>query len=77
MAVLLRRAITGQRLRTPAELEALRQLARRADPALGAPGALPRPELNAAPGVQGAIWVLRFRHDMLKELDDDYDHLRA
>jgi hypothetical protein len=77
MAVLLRRAITGQRLRTPAELEALRQLARRADPALGAPGALPRPELNAAPGVQGAIWVLRFRYDMLKELDDDYDHLRA
>jgi hypothetical protein len=77
MAVLLRRAITGLRLRTPAELEALRQLARRADPALGAPGALPRPELNAPPGVHGAIGVLRFRYDMLKELDDDYDHLRA
>jgi hypothetical protein len=76
MAVLLRRAITGQ-LRTPAELEALRQLARRADPELGAPGALPRPELDAAPGVQDAIRVLRFRYDMLKELDDDYDHLRA
>ncbi len=77
MTPLLRRAITGLRLRTPAELEALRQLARRADPALGAPGAFPRPELNAPPGVQGAIWVLRFRYDMLKELDDDYDHLCA
>jgi hypothetical protein len=77
MTPLLRRAITGLRLRTAAELEALRQLARRADPALGAPGAFPRPELNAPPGVQGAIWVLRFRYDMLKELDDDHDHLCA
>ena len=48
MAALLRRAITGPRPGTPAELEALRQLARRADPALGAPGALPRPELRRA-----------------------------
>jgi len=73
MAVLLRRAITGPRPRTPAELEMLRQLARRADPALGAPGALPRPEPDAPPGVAGAIRVLRFRHDMLKELNVDYD----
>jgi hypothetical protein len=77
MAPLLRRAITGLQLRTPAELEALRLLARRADPALGAPGALPRPELNAPPGVKGALSVLRFRYDMLKELDDDYDRVRA
>jgi hypothetical protein len=74
MTPLLRRAITGLRLRTPAELEALRLLARRADPSLGAPGALPRPELSAPPGVQGAIAVLRFRYEMLKELDDDDDH---
>jgi len=73
MAVLLRRAITGPRPRTPAELEMLRQLARRADPALGAPGALPRPELDAPPGAAGAIRVLRFRHDMLKELDVDHN----
>ena len=73
MAALLGRAITGPRPGTPAELEALRQLARRADPALGAPGALPRPELNAPPGAAGAIRVLRFRYDMLKELDVDYD----
>ncbi len=73
MAALLGRAITGLRTGTLAELEALRQLARRADPALGAPGALPRPELNAPPGAAGAIRVLRFRYDMLKELDVDYD----
>ena len=77
MAPLLRRAIAGLRLRTPAELEALRLLARRADPSLGAPGALPRPELDAPPGVRGAIAVLRFRYDMLKELDDDDNHVRA
>jgi hypothetical protein len=72
MAALLGRAITGPRLRTPAELEALRQLARRADPALGAPGALPRPDLGAPPAAAGAIRVLRFRYDMLKELEDDH-----
>ena len=72
MAALLGRAITGPRPGTPAELEALRRLARRADPALGAPGALPRPELNAPPGAAGAIRVLRFRYDMLEELDVDY-----
>jgi hypothetical protein len=77
MSALLSRAITGPRPSTPAELGALRLLARRADPALGAPGALPQPEPGAPPGVKGAISVLRFRYEMLKELDDDYDHLRA
>jgi len=75
MTALLSRAITGPPPRTPTDTEALRLLARRADPALGAPGALPQPEHNAPPGVTGAISVLRFRYDMLKELDDD--HLRA
>jgi Family of unknown function (DUF5691) len=73
MAALLRQAITGPPPRTAAGLEALRVVARRADPALGAPGALPPPKLDAPPAVKGAISVLRFRHDMLKELDDDYN----
>ena len=72
MAALLCRAITDPLPRTPIALEELRQLARRADPALGAPGALPRPEASAPPGVHDAISVLRFRYDMLKELDDDH-----
>lgn len=56
---------------TAAETAALRQLARRADPELGAPGQLPDPEPGAPPAVYGAIGVLRFRYQMLKELDDD------
>ena len=71
MAVLLDRALTG-RPGTAAEIEALRQLARRADPALGAPDALPGPGPDALPAIRDAIRVLRFRHDMLKELDDDH-----
>ncbi len=51
---------------------ALSQLARRADPALGAPGARPDPLPGAPPAVRDAITVLRFRYDMLKELDDDH-----
>ena len=47
----------------------MRQLARRADPALGAPDALPESPLDALPAVAAA--VLQFRYEMLKELDDD------
>jgi hypothetical protein len=54
---------------TAAQTAALRQLARRADPELGAPGQLPDAEPGAAPAVHGAIGVLRFRYEMLKELD--------
>ena len=71
MAALLNRALTGRPPATTAENEAMRQLARRADPALGAPGALPEPDPDAPPVVREAVRVLRFRHDMLKELDDD------
>jgi Family of unknown function (DUF5691) len=68
---LIIRALTGPPPSTAAEIEALRQLARRADPALGAPDAVPesRPD---APAVMIAM-VLRFRYEMLKELDDDHD----
>jgi hypothetical protein len=57
---------------TAAEIDALRQLARRADPALGAPGATPvsAGDPDAPPPVRDAVRVLRFRYDMLKELDD-------
>jgi hypothetical protein len=68
---LLVHALAG-RPGTSAETEALRQLARRADPALGAPGATPvsAGAPDAPPPIRDAIRVLRFRYDMLKELDD-------
>lgn len=72
MAVLIERPL---RLRlysksgTAAEI--LGQLARRADPALGAPGALPEPWPDDPPYLGDAVQVLRFRYQMLKELDDD------
>ena len=68
-AALISQAFTGRPLRTAAETEALRQLARRADPALGSPDALPEPRPDAPPGIGAARSVLRFRYDMLKELD--------
>jgi Family of unknown function (DUF5691) len=68
MAALLTRALTGRPPGTAAENEAVRQLARRAGPRLGAPGALPGPEPDAPPVIREAVRVLRFRYDMLKEL---------
>jgi hypothetical protein len=57
---------------TAAEIEALRRLARRADPALGASGATPvsARDPDAPPPIRDAVRVLRFRYDMLKELED-------
>jgi Family of unknown function (DUF5691) len=46
-------------------------LARRAEPALGAPGTLPAPGPDAPPAARAALAVLRFRYDMLKELNHD------
>ena len=69
MATLIIAALTGRPPATAAETAALRQLARRADPELGAPGQLPDPEPGAPPAVYGAIGVLRFRYEMVKELD--------
>ena len=74
MAALIARALTGRPPRTAAETEALRQLARRANPALGAPDALPEPRPDVPPVVGAALGVLRFRYDMLKELEDDPHH---
>jgi hypothetical protein len=72
MAALITEALTGRPPRTPAETAALRQLARRADPALGAPGAMPGPEPGAPAGLYDTVGVLRFRYDMLKELGHDH-----
>jgi hypothetical protein len=71
-AALFGRALTGWPVCTPTVTEALKRLARRADPALGAPGALAEPGPDAPPAVRSALSVLRFRHDMLRELEDDH-----
>jgi hypothetical protein len=72
MAALINEALSGRPPGTPSENEALSQLARRADPALGGPGAVPGPEPGCPAAVRNAITVLRFRYDMLKELDNDH-----
>ena len=46
-------------------------LMRRADPRLGAPGALPALGPEAPAALRQALGVLRFRYQMLKELDHD------
>jgi Family of unknown function (DUF5691) len=71
MAALISQALIGRPRRTTAEIEALRRLARRSDPVLGAPGALPAPGPDASPVTGAVLSVLRFRYDMLKELSDD------
>jgi len=73
MAALINAALTGRPPARPAENSALSQLARRADPALGAPDTLPGPEPGAPLAVRTALKVLRFRYEMLKELDVDDD----
>ncbi len=70
-AALIRRAAGGQLRLTAAQLQLLRELARQADPGLGAPGALPEPGPGAPPAVAGVLAALRFRWDMLKELAHD------
>jgi Family of unknown function (DUF5691) len=70
LAALITEALTGRSPGTPADNAALSHLARRADPALGAPDTLAEPEPGVSPAVTDAIRVLRFRYDMLKELDD-------
>jgi hypothetical protein len=70
-AALIGPAFTGRPPRTAGEIQALQQLARRADPALGAPDTLPEPGPDAPPAVGAALRVLRFRYNMMKELGDD------
>ena len=61
----------GRAARHPMRRETLRQLVRRIDPALATPEIIASLRAGRAAGHPGAIRVLRFRYDMLKELDDD------
>ncbi len=70
-AALIRRAADGQLRLTAAQLQLLRELARQADPELGAPGALPDSGPGTPPAVAGVLAALRFRWDMLEELAHD------
>jgi hypothetical protein len=72
MAALINWASAGGLPGHPSGAETLRKLARRADPALGAPGIMPDPEPGAPATLYDTVGVLRFRYDMLKELDDDH-----
>ena len=71
MAALIGQALVGRPPGTAEEIQALEQLVRRADPALGAPGTLPEPGPDTPPAVGATVRVLRFRYDMMKELSDD------
>jgi hypothetical protein len=55
----------------PTDVETLRQLVRRVDPAFTAAGITVGQVAGLAPAIQDAITVLRFRYEMLKELDHD------
>jgi Family of unknown function (DUF5691) len=70
-AALISQALTGRPPTTATEMEALDLLARRADPALGAPDTLPEPGPDARTLIRAAHDLLRFRYDMTKELSDD------
>ncbi len=72
MAALINLALADGPPGTPYGAETLRQLVRRVDPAIGAPENTASRGAEPPPAVRDAITVLRFRHDMLKELD--YDH---
>jgi hypothetical protein len=71
MAALINWAIAGGLPGHPSGAETLRKLVRRVDPALGAPGITASFLAALPPTSRDAITVLRFRYDMLKELDDD------
>jgi hypothetical protein len=70
MAALINQALSRRPPGTPAENEALSKLVRRADPALGGPDQVADPEQGVPAAIRNAITVLRFRYDMLRELDE-------
>jgi hypothetical protein len=71
MAALINRVIEDGLPGTP-WAETLRQLVRRIDPALATPEIIASLRAGPPPAIRDAITVLRFRYDMLKELDDDH-----
>ena len=72
MAALINWALAGGLPGRPSGTEALSQLVRRVDPALGTPGTTASYLAVLQPAIRDAITVLRFRYDMLKELDVDH-----
>ncbi len=72
MTALVSRVLTNEPPGTQHWTETLRQLVRRVDPRLGAPGITASPDAELSPAARDALRVLRFRYDMLKELDDDH-----
>ena len=72
MAALINWAIAGGLPSHPSGAETLRQLVRRIDPAISASQITAGRGAGPPPAIQDAITVLRFRYDMLKELDDDH-----
>jgi hypothetical protein len=71
MTALISRALTGDPPGRAATAAALRQLVRRVDPGLGASVITVGRDAELVPAVQDALRVLRFRYEMLKELNDD------
>ena len=72
MTALVSRVLTNEPPGTQHWTETLRQLVRRVDPRLGAAGITASPDAELSPAARDALRVLRFRYDMLKELDDDH-----
>ena len=72
VTALINQALTGRPPVTAAEIAALSRLMLRADPRLGAPDVLPGPGPDAPPALWPAIRTLRFRYEMLRELDDGH-----
>jgi hypothetical protein len=72
MTALVSRVLTNEPPGMQHWTETLRQLVRRVDPRLGALGTTASPDAELSPAARDAVRVLRFRYDMLKELDDDH-----
>ena len=72
MAALINLALADGPPGTLYGAEILRQLVRRVDPAISALQTTADMAAGPPPAIRDAITVLRFRYDMLKELDDDH-----
>ena len=71
MTALVSRVLANEPPGTQHWTETLRQLVRRVDPRLGVPGITASLDAELPPAARDALRVLRFRYDMLKELDVD------
>jgi uncharacterized protein DUF5691 len=71
MAAMISQSLTDGAPGLRGDGSVLARLARRADPALGAPGALPGSGPDHPPVLDEAVKILRFRYEMHRELNDD------